>query len=256
MTARGIDYGALFRPLAATCRKVIALDMLGHGGTSLPENSEDFNLESVVRAVTETLTSSQVLGSEQFFVFGNSLGGFVAVKLALELKDQVLGLALASPAGHPMEPEKLDQVRDQFDMGSHSKATAFVDLIKPVPESVGIVHRHIMAWYIRSRATSEGSLRFIENIGKERLLEAKEVQQLSCAVLLVWGKQERIFDRDALEFWVGNLPDHLTTVITPDDCGHVSHIDQLDEVTGAMNKFIVGIGEGMAERPLLAAPAN
>ncbi len=77
--------------------RVLSLDLPGHGLTGAVPTG-DYSTEaymSVVKSVTESL------GIDQFVLAGNSMGGGVAWRYALEYPDQLTGLVLIDSSGLP-----------------------------------------------------------------------------------------------------------------------------------------------------------
>lgn len=74
-------------------RDVIALDLPGWGESALPER---LDVEAMARVVAEVARS---LGYERWNVVGHSLGGFVALELAVEYPAATLSVGLVSGTG-------------------------------------------------------------------------------------------------------------------------------------------------------------
>ena len=83
-------FGAALPPLAAG-RQVIAVDLHGHGRT--PLGSRAFRLESIGDDMAQLV---QRLGHQQVDVLGYSLGGGVALRMAMQQPARVRRLALVS----------------------------------------------------------------------------------------------------------------------------------------------------------------
>lgn len=84
----------MFRPLLPTLgegRQVIAVDLQGHGRTALGQRP--FRLESIG---DDMATLTRRLGHDKVDVMGYSLGGGVALRMALQQPDSVRRLALVS----------------------------------------------------------------------------------------------------------------------------------------------------------------
>jgi len=86
-------------PALAEDRRVIAPDLPGFG-ESTPA-ADGFELDAVAVALADALADT---AGEPFDLLGNSLGGAVAVALALERPDLVRRLVLAAPAGFASRP--------------------------------------------------------------------------------------------------------------------------------------------------------
>ncbi|WP_067934351.1 2-succinyl-6-hydroxy-2,4-cyclohexadiene-1-carboxylate synthase [Alicyclobacillus kakegawensis] len=86
--------GAVWRPFADAWPgwRMIAVDLLGHGDTDAP----DPNRCVMEQQVQDLLRLMEVLGERRFAVLGYSMGGRVALALAVMRPESVLGLVLES----------------------------------------------------------------------------------------------------------------------------------------------------------------
>jgi alpha-beta hydrolase superfamily lysophospholipase len=68
----------------------------GHGRTALPPTTEDLekDAEAFPEAVAQVM-QALLQPDEQAFMWGNSLGGLVSVKVAQRLPDRIAGIVLA-----------------------------------------------------------------------------------------------------------------------------------------------------------------
>src|SRR5262245_22240085 len=86
----------LVRPRLAERFRTVAIDWPGHGGSPLPApgwTSDAAGFADVVEDVVDTLGGSPVA------VMGNSIGGFVAGRLAARRPDRVSALVLVDSGG-------------------------------------------------------------------------------------------------------------------------------------------------------------
>lgn len=88
-----IDWWDEMIPLLERRHRVIAIDLLGHGGSEKP--SSGYAIEEQAALVAEALSR---LGVEQATVVGHSLGGTVATALAEQSPDLVDGLVILDQA--------------------------------------------------------------------------------------------------------------------------------------------------------------
>ncbi len=72
--------------------RVHTVDLLGHGGASTPTTEDGFSIESQLAALVETLETL----SKPFFLLGHSMGGFLALRYALDHPHKLRGLVLES----------------------------------------------------------------------------------------------------------------------------------------------------------------
>jgi flavin reductase (DIM6/NTAB) family NADH-FMN oxidoreductase RutF/surfactin synthase thioesterase subunit len=100
----------------SSTHQVIAMDMLGHGGSALPP--EDATIDAFVTQATILLDR---LGIERVNVIGHSMGGLVAIGLALRHPRRVMRLGVLNSV-HERDPQARAAVearaRDIIDSGS------------------------------------------------------------------------------------------------------------------------------------------
>ncbi|WP_433206289.1 alpha/beta fold hydrolase [Dactylosporangium sp. CS-047395] len=104
----GTSFGTLL-PLLAKTRRVIAVELQGHGRT--PDIDRPFTVEHFAADVVELLDR---LGIERADVLGWSMGAAVALRLGTDHPDRVGRLVLASVSFHNggMHPGLLDGIAD------------------------------------------------------------------------------------------------------------------------------------------------
>lgn len=111
------------RPIAATLgdREVYAIDFIGHGYSSAPEDIR-YSIPDFVGHVEDVL---DVIGTQQAHIHGESLGGWVAARLGLDRPDRVVSVGLNTTGGireslsatstHTATEAERAEIRDLFD---------------------------------------------------------------------------------------------------------------------------------------------
>lgn len=89
------DYDAII-PALSRDHRVLALDWPAYGQSDMPPQPQDITLHFFDEVLRQFLTA---LALPPAMLIGNSLGGNVAARLAIESPDQVRGLVLVSPGG-------------------------------------------------------------------------------------------------------------------------------------------------------------
>jgi 2-succinyl-6-hydroxy-2,4-cyclohexadiene-1-carboxylate synthase len=97
-------------PRLAVRGRTLALDLRGHGGTSNPGSPDAYTLESLVGDVLGLLDA---LGAPRFDLLGHSMGGMVALRIALEEPERVASLLLMDTSAEPVSRD----ARRFFEMG-------------------------------------------------------------------------------------------------------------------------------------------
>ncbi|WP_176611570.1 alpha/beta fold hydrolase [Actinomadura sp. WMMB 499] len=113
--------------LAASGRRAIAFDLLGHGLTGRPEGAR-YTVEELTRHALSVLDA---LGLGRIDLVGQSLGGWTAALIASRAPDRVRSLALIEPAGLQTESDRLADAttRAAYERGGRAYA-------EPTPEAV------------------------------------------------------------------------------------------------------------------------
>ncbi|MBZ0233322.1 MAG: alpha/beta fold hydrolase [Deltaproteobacteria bacterium] len=98
------DWDAVVPALAARHR-VIALDWPGHGASPAPSPPQSASAMMYARVLAEV---TEALGLERAIVCGNSVGGYAAIRLALEQPARVAALVLVDPGGFTRQKARLN----------------------------------------------------------------------------------------------------------------------------------------------------
>ena len=175
---------------------------------------------------------------ERVFVGGNSLGGHVALVLALMYPERVSGLVLAGSAGllerghgriprNPTREYLYNRIREVFYDPVHI-TDALMDEVHYT-----VCHRHrISRIYRIAASTKRNNLR--ESLAK-----------IQCPVLVVWGAEDMITPPEMAQEFAERLPDAELQFINR--CGHAVPIERPAD----FNHLV----EGFLHRRFGAAPA-
>jgi pimeloyl-ACP methyl ester carboxylesterase len=88
-------------PLAAAGHRVVALDLPGHGLSDAPDAPGSYTTERFATVVLELLDA---LGIERATIAGQSMGGKIVTRLALDAPARVRALSLYGPVGFGLIP--------------------------------------------------------------------------------------------------------------------------------------------------------
>jgi pimeloyl-ACP methyl ester carboxylesterase len=171
-------------PKLSAGRQVIAVDLQGHGRTALGQRP--FRLESMGDDMAALV---QRLGHDQVDVLGYSLGGGVALRMALQKPDSVRRLALVST---PFSDEGFyPGIRAQQAMVS----AAMLPMMKDTP-----MYKSYMAV-----APNKGDFpRLLDTLGdymKQKYDWSAEIPQLKMPVMLVYGDGDMFRPEHEIKFY-------------------------------------------------------
>ena len=142
------DYYPLIRCLQTSHRRVIAIDLPGHGETIANPSLTLPELEHLMLSSVDTALKALKVG--RCVLCGNSLGGFVATRYAATHSRMLSGLVLISPAGAPLSEQDLIKVQQLFRIENLGDAVMFLDKILGSPR-IPYLLRRVVGWFIQER---------------------------------------------------------------------------------------------------------
>jgi pimeloyl-ACP methyl ester carboxylesterase len=226
--ASAASYGPLLARVRPEVKRVIAPDSPGHGFSEAPRPT--LTPESMFQGVSDLLDREL---AEPTVLFGNSLGGGLAVRYALERRDRVRALILSSPAGAALNDEDMLRLLETFRHDSRADAADFVRRLY-----------HRAPWYAPMFASSVKALfdrpelrDFLSAIRPNHAFRAEELRSLTMPVLLLWGRSDKIMPRACFEFYRAHLPEHAV-IEEPEEFGHCPYLDRTDMLAARMVRFM------------------
>jgi len=210
-------------------REVYTIDLPGHGASS--KDVGDGSLALLQEAVGAVI---QTIEAEQVHLVGHSLGGAVAIALALENPERVATLSLVAPAGLG------DEINGEY-------ITGFVSAerrkeLKPVAQQLfadpSVVTRKLVEDLLRGKRidgvdaalATLAEAQFEGDRQKNQL--ASGAAELDIAVQLIWGREDRIIPCAHS----ANLPGADVHVL--EDCGHMPMMEKVAEFNALIRSFI------------------
>jgi len=204
----------------------------GYGKSGEPEWLE--NIHDMAYFYLDFL---QALGLSEVTLVGSSMGGWIAMEIAVRDTSRIASLVLVGPAGiaapgvEPadiflMSPE--DLVKSLF----FDEKLAAARLAEPVtPESIdiGLKNRHTsarLAWEPRLHDP------FLP----------KWLHRISVPVKIIWGRQDRILPFEFMDFYKKILP--KAEFETFENCGHLPHAEKPDQFCDSVIRFCASSADG------------
>lgn len=222
-------------------RRVIRMDLPGFGLTG-PMPDGDYRLTRYVNFVIALLDQ---LGVQQAVLAGNSFGGNLAWKIAVDHPQRVSKLVLVDAAGYPFDPAsmpigfKIAQIPALRPMMEHTLPRSMIessvrnvygDPSKVTPE---LVDRY-QELTLRSGNRSALVERFRQSPSGEFTAQIPQVRQ---PTLILWGAQDRLIPPDnALRFQRDIAGSRLVMF---DALGHVPHEEDPEQTVAAVQAFLV-----------------
>ena len=233
-----IDWWDGMRPRLEADHRVVAIDLLGHGGSEKPGSG--YTPEHQAEVVAEALERLGVADSE---VVGHSLGGSVAVALAERapaLVDRVVivdmppdtsygGLGfIAGLAFQPVLGEALWTIKPDFSVRDGLQVAFAPDY--DVPDAfVDDVNRMTYTAYDESPGGTDD---FLDEQSLDRRMQAT-----GKPLLVIMGAEEQIVDdpRRALDQYAGTVPGARTELIA--GAGHSPNVEKPAETAALVLSF-------------------
>jgi 2-hydroxy-6-oxonona-2,4-dienedioate hydrolase len=184
-----INWHPNIAPLAEAGLRVIAVDQPGFGYTDDPP---DWSVEWRVRHAVAAL---DVLGVERCHVVGNSVGAYLAARLALEQPRRVERLVLVSSS--VLAPPGSAQAQAQA--RAHSEALREVeptyDSVLALTRGTLFEQRLVTEELVRARLEMSSGPRYASMVARRSAPPAPKVThrlgELRCPTLILWGRNDQ-----------------------------------------------------------------
>lgn len=223
-------------PAFAERHRVCALDLPGHGASDKPSpDVVDYSLPGIARMVAEAL---DILHLTPAVLIGHSLGGAVALSIALERLDAVSGLVLVDSLGlgEEINPELLDRIEAEPSLESSRGLLElfFHDPRHVVQSGVEDAYRQRLSPGAGEalRAVAAGSM---SRNGQHTGLPAR-LPNVSVPALILWGGEDRVIPASHASAAADTLPAAQVEVL--DGVGHVPQLEAADSFVQAVERFL------------------
>ncbi|MBX3360080.1 MAG: alpha/beta hydrolase [Phycisphaeraceae bacterium] len=186
--------------------------------------------DCTIHAVTEMTIRYLSSNPEPSILVGNSFGGHVALRVAIERPDLVAGLVLAGASGlleRTMVREI--QIRPSREWLGEKIGELFHDRSKMREADLDRAHQELSV-----RGGARAMVRLSRTARRNHL--GPKISQISCPTLLIWGRQDIVTPPEAAEEFHAKIPD--TRLVWLEQCGHAPMIECPAEFATAMNGFL------------------
>ena len=218
MGTAATSYTGLFFALRPHARRVLLLDLPGHGRSVLDGGS--LSAATLADGIREAL-DGMLWEEERVVLFGTSLGGAAALRYALDRSPRVSRLVLVSPGGAPLSPGDLDELRRRFDVKTTADARRFFTLLMRNPP----LYFRLFEKGLAAQLGRPFIQRFLAGVSSDDFFKKEELAALSVPTLVIWGKDDRILPRSSLDFYRTALPAG-TRFEEPEALGHSPHVER------------------------------
>ncbi|HET9014289.1 MAG TPA: 2-succinyl-6-hydroxy-2,4-cyclohexadiene-1-carboxylate synthase [Thermomicrobiaceae bacterium] len=242
--------GAAWAPqVAALSRRfdVVAVDLIGHGRSDAPADPARYRMEPAVADLVALLDRLEI---ERVAVLGYSMGGRVALHLALAAPGRLSALVLESASpGIDDAGERLARVRSDEALAARIErdgVAAFVDEWERIPLFASQARLPAEVWE-RQRAqrlagSATGLANSLRGMGAGAMAPAGgRLGELALPVLLVVGELDVKYVALAREM-AAAIPDARLAVVP--DAGHSVHLEQPAAFAEIVLGFLEDAGRG------------
>lgn len=232
------EYRAFLQWLQTQCRRVISVDMPGHGvshpvGEAAASSTKRLH-HCVERFTRSTHIALDAVLNEPCNIVGHSLGGYVAMRYALEGAGRrfVLGLVPVSPDGAPWtEQERIDD-RALFEVDTYAQAVDIAMRTYPLHP----IRASFYAPFIWARFATPAMRYLNRSDAKQPVLAPQALAALPGRILLVFGKQERFDPPHNITYFCTHMP--RTMRLAQPNTGHGDIVDAHPELLAVMQDFL------------------
>lgn len=221
-------------PLLAVHRRVVALDMSGHGDS---DHTESYSLDGWADELAAVISATGL--GRRTVVIGHSLGGIVSAVLARRGSPALEGLVVVDSPIEPSGPGTLvDADNPAFGRARvYPTAAAAVERFRPIPlqSSLDYAAAHIASSSVREVEGGWGwkfDPRFVTMTGET----PRTLDGLPCPVVFVGGEHGMLSSaaREAMQ----SSPE--VSVVEIPDAGHAMMLDHPLALTAALRGVLAG----------------
>lgn len=198
---------------------VYAIDLPGYGFSGLPDERGYATLDEMCAVLVDFVR--QVIGRPALVV-GNSMGGWLAVKLAWAAPELVRGVMLLDAGGAPLRGreswEPFGEAIGMRDLGSARQA--FRQMFGGIPAPLLYLGQHSLQDLFQRKVVREfvASMIAVER-PEDVFLNPRDLRELPAPTALVWGLNDQFLPAGSLEFFRDNMPEAPKLLLPR--CGHL-----------------------------------
>lgn len=242
--------------------RIISYDQPGHGLTG-PHPRGDYSAGGMIDALEAVTTAA---GVEHFTLGGNSMGGWVAWRYALEHPEHVDALMLIDAAGMPL---RAGETPPPLNLGFRIMRNP---VLRPLAEQItprDLVKKSLLQSVAKKDIVTEAMvdrywelLRFPGNrhasvvrasVDREPAF-ADRIGEIKAPVLVLWGKDDQLIHVSAATTFKERLPQ--AEVVLLDGVGHIPMEEAPDETAAAIKAFLQRSASTANEAPANEAPST
>jgi abhydrolase domain-containing protein 6 len=224
--ASASHFGNLMIPLTKAGFTVYAIDLPGHGESSIP--SDGLTSESIYQGFHQWI-NLVIPNNKRIVLIGNSLGGGIALRYAVENPERLKNLVLISPAAGFETQAQWEEFRETIRMKTFQDGCRYGEKIYHAPP----FYSPAIGYSIWKTFNQKAIRNLIETAQVEDFYLKKPFSEKFPQTLVIWGKSEKVFHRRHLD-WIRT---HLPKTQLIDESEGVGHCPQLDAPEWLFNRI-------------------
>jgi pyruvate dehydrogenase E2 component (dihydrolipoamide acetyltransferase) len=215
----------------AAARPVIALDLPGHGASSKDVRAGDVPaLADIIQGLLDTL------GIARAHLAGHSLGGAVALELALSDPQRVVSLSLLAPAGLSRDID-VDYIATFIAANRRKAVKEVLARLVHDPEQVSRDMVENLLRYKRTDGVTAALTAIAATVfddGGQSMSYGDFIADVAVPILCLWGAEDAIIPLQHTAV----LPDGAEVHVL-DNAGHLVQMEQASKVNNLIDAFVV-----------------
>ncbi|MFG1677931.1 alpha/beta fold hydrolase [Micromonospora sp. NPDC049282] len=232
---------AFMRNVAAHAEhyRVHAIDMLGHGYTGKP----DYPYE-IPRYRDHLLAYFDAQGIGKAHIVGESLGGWVGARTAIDAPDRVASLQLLCAGGTVANPQVMERIRDStrkavttddVELTRARMRLLMADDADATEELVAVRHA---IYHQPSFVANIGNLLCLQDMETRlrNILRPEDLARIDVPTLIVWGRDNPFGEVPEADAVHRNIKGSELTIF--DECGHWPQHEQAEKYNQLSLEFI------------------
>jgi pimeloyl-ACP methyl ester carboxylesterase len=225
-----LTWAFLLPRLARWAGPIYAIDLPGFGLSGYPVGRRYATIPEHVAVLQELIR--QLIGAPALLV-GNSLGGWIAARLALKSPELTRGVVLLDPGG-AMLGGRADWEPFVTTVGVpdlRTVRTIYRQMFGQVPLPLYLGQRSFQALFLRDPVTQ-----FVAAASEDEFFRPEELQSIQVPTALVWGERDTFLPAGSREFFERNLPN--PALLTLPGCGHLPQRERPRRVERFVRQFV------------------
>jgi len=224
--------------------RLVSVDLPGHG-LSGPHPEADYSAAGMIDGLEAALDAA---GIETFFLAGNSMGGKVAWRYALDHPERVEGLVLLNASGAPIERDESEGAGNLLftllmsPVGREAlkryTPRGFVEssLLQSVSVEAIVDEAMVDRYWDLNRLPSNKEATLAAFNSTENPYAAEMLGEISAPTLIVWGDEDPIIPVEAAAVFAREIPGAEVAIL--EGVGHIPMEEAPDETARLVEAFI------------------